>query len=135
MTTNSCLDEEKFCSKLEVYGAKGEEDQSSKVQNHAETAAILKPVASKLAAEPSASRVCITDNANDTRGLIEKVFSGAVTYKQDPFHVIQRFSEKIKDQARRKWLSIQLSSAIYKVDRTIRLPEEIVTGLHTSGYT
>ncbi|KAG6960383.1 hypothetical protein JG688_00009627 [Phytophthora aleatoria] len=95
MTTNSYLDEEKFCSKLKVYGAKGKKDQSSKVQNHAETAAILKPVASKLAAEPSASRVCITDNANGTRGLIEKVFSGAVTCKQDPFHVIQRFSEKV----------------------------------------
>ncbi|KAF1785396.1 hypothetical protein GQ600_5397 [Phytophthora cactorum] len=137
---------QKFCSKLKVYGAKGKKDQSSKVrmlllvqneigqiiargltysENHAETAAILKPVASKLAAEPSASLVCITDNANGTRGLIEKVFSGAVTCKQDPFHVIQRFSEEIKDEARRKWLSIQLSSAIYKVDRTIRLPEEM----------
>ncbi|KAG6941833.1 hypothetical protein JG688_00018455 [Phytophthora aleatoria] len=129
MTTNSCLDEEKFCSKRKVYGAKSKKDQPSKVQYHAETAAILKPFASKLAAELSVSRVCITDNANGTRGLIEKVFSGAVACKQDPFHVIQRFSEKIKDHARRKWLSIELSSVIYMVDRTIRPPEEMAERL------
>ncbi|KAF1785598.1 hypothetical protein GQ600_23726 [Phytophthora cactorum] len=125
MTTNLCLDDEKFCSKLNVYGAKNKKSQSSKVQSYAETAAILNPIASKLTAEPSASRVCISDNANGTRGLIEKISAERWHASRIPFTSFKDLPRKIKDQARRKWLSMELSSVIYKADRTIRPTEEM----------
>ncbi|KAE9191734.1 hypothetical protein PF005_g18729 [Phytophthora fragariae] len=42
--------------------------------------------------------------------------------QKDPFHVIQRLTEKISDQAQRGSLSKRLSKAIYDVERNIRSP-------------
>ncbi|EGZ09468.1 hypothetical protein PHYSODRAFT_377811, partial [Phytophthora sojae] len=119
---------QKFCSKLKVFGAQGKKDQSREVrmlllaqneigqivarglthsENHAETAAILNL-------------------------LIDKVFNGALVVKQDPFHVIQRFTEKVKDHVMRGWLATELSSAIYTADHKIREPEEMATLFSTA---
>ncbi|OWZ10406.1 hypothetical protein PHMEG_00016746, partial [Phytophthora megakarya] len=49
----------------------------------------------------------------------------SVVVKQDPFHVMQRFSEKIKLKTIGKRLLKDLSSALYDVDRKLRTPEDM----------
>ncbi|EGZ15554.1 hypothetical protein PHYSODRAFT_505831 [Phytophthora sojae] len=56
------------------------------------------------------------------RSLINKLFGDSVAVKQDPFHVIQRLTEKCSDQAQRGWLAKRLLAAIYDVERKIRSP-------------
>ena len=45
--------------------------------------------------------------------MVNRVFGGRVVAKQDPFHVITRFTEKIKKPQFRHWLSSELSKALY----------------------
>ncbi|KAG6969917.1 hypothetical protein JG688_00005116 [Phytophthora aleatoria] len=54
---------------------------------------------SKMSSESDGPRICVCDNANANRNRIEKVFGSVVTVKQDPFHVITGFIEKVADSA------------------------------------
>ncbi|KAE8963102.1 hypothetical protein PR001_g29485 [Phytophthora rubi] len=55
--------------------------------------------------------------------MVDKVFGDKVLTKQDPFHVIQRLTEKLSEQSQRKALSKQLSRAMYDVENKIRAPD------------
>ncbi|ETL89298.1 hypothetical protein L917_11747, partial [Phytophthora nicotianae] len=98
---------QKFCSKLKVYGADGRKEQSAgirmlllvqnevgqimgrtltKSENHAETETFLQSLVSKTGNASDGPRICVCDNANANRNLIERVFGDGVEIKQDPFH-------------------------------------------------
>lgn len=134
---------QKFCSKLKVFEADGSKNQASSVrmlllvqneigqviargctlsENHKETEAILEPVAAKLTRQPTNERFCVCDNANGMRNLVRKLFGGSVTVKQDPFHVIQRITEKISDQVERSWIAKCLSNALFDMENNLRAP-------------
>ncbi|ETM56673.1 hypothetical protein L914_00394, partial [Phytophthora nicotianae] len=66
------------------------------------------------------TRVCVCENSNVDRNLVPKVFGEAGAVKQDPFHVIQRFTEKVREPAKRKWLTGELSAAIYDIEHNLR---------------
>ncbi|ETK82683.1 hypothetical protein L915_11976, partial [Phytophthora nicotianae] len=86
----------------------------TKSGNHEETTAILQPVGAKFARNPDTERIFVCDHANGLRNL-------------DPFHVIQRFTEKKSDLATRRWLSQRLSEAVYDVERNLRSPEAMAS--------
>jgi hypothetical protein len=67
----------------------------------------------------------VCDNAKANRALVERVFGSAVVVKQDPFHVIARFTEKVRDSAKKKWLAVQRSAAIYDLQRNLRPPRRM----------
>ncbi|EGZ21088.1 hypothetical protein PHYSODRAFT_497461, partial [Phytophthora sojae] len=114
---------QKFCSQLKVFGADGSKEQVASVrmlllvqnevgqllargltksENHEETTAILQPIANKLASTSHIERFLV---------------------KQDPFHVIQRLTEKISDSVKRQWLSKRLSEGLYDVEGKLRSPD------------
>ncbi|ETP14546.1 hypothetical protein F441_10528, partial [Phytophthora nicotianae CJ01A1] len=136
---------QKFCSKLKVYGADGRKEQSAgirmlllvqnevgqimgrtltKSENHAETETFLQSLVSKTGNASDGPRICVCDNANANRNLIERVFGDGVEIKQDPFHVNTRFTDKVSDSSTKRWLAGQLSAAIYDVQRNLRPPED-----------
>ncbi|KAG6959729.1 hypothetical protein JG687_00008619 [Phytophthora cactorum] len=47
----------------------------------------------------------VCDNANAIRRLVVNVFGNLSTVRQDPFHVIQRFTETVKGKSEKKTLS------------------------------
>ncbi|ETL82991.1 hypothetical protein L917_16972 [Phytophthora nicotianae] len=94
-------------------------------ENHAETETVLRALIEKLKPGVESTRVCICDNPNANRNLAQKVFGEAVAVKQDPFHVIQRFTEKVRELAKRKWLAGELSAAIYDIERNLRAPRDM----------
>ncbi|KAG1688921.1 hypothetical protein DVH05_003005 [Phytophthora capsici] len=143
---------QKFCGKLKVWGSEGQKEQLSSVrmlllvqnevgqivgkgltssENHEESAAILRSVVPKLDIHADPPPVCVCDDANKTRSLVTSVFGDSVKTKQDLFHVIQRFTEKIADKPQRKSLAKDLSSALYDVSGNIRTPEEVATRFNT----
>lgn len=67
----------------------------------------------------------MTDNAGALRKMVDSVFGSLASVRQDPFHVIQRFVEKIKNKGKRKVLASLLFPAIYTVDRQLREPAEM----------
>ncbi|KAG6945428.1 hypothetical protein JG687_00017301, partial [Phytophthora cactorum] len=73
----------------------------AKFENHAETEVLLQIMVPKMTSESDGPRICVCNNANANRSLIERVFGEVVIVKQDHFHVILRFTENIKDSAKR----------------------------------
>jgi hypothetical protein len=109
---------QKFCSKLKIYGAAGSKEQSASIrmlllvqnevgqilgrtltksENHPETEALLQSLVPKMSSQSDGPRICVYDNANSNRNLIERIFGEAVKIKQDPFHVISRFTKIVKE--------------------------------------
>ncbi|KAG3111250.1 hypothetical protein PI124_g10003 [Phytophthora idaei] len=75
-------------------------------ENHDETCELLEHV--KGAFDDGANDdewFIVCDNANAIRRLVVNVFGSLSTVRQDPFHVIQRFTEKVKDNSEKKTLS------------------------------
>ncbi|RLN97983.1 hypothetical protein BBJ28_00021981 [Nothophytophthora sp. Chile5] len=137
---------QKFCSNLNVHEADGSKDQSASIrmrllvqneigqimgrsltrsENHLETSALLLGMCEKMSSQTDGPRICVCDNAKANRNLIEKIFGAAVVVKQDPFHVIARFTEKIKEKPKRKWLAGALSTAMDAVEQNLRPPGEM----------
>ncbi|RLN82519.1 hypothetical protein BBJ28_00016363 [Nothophytophthora sp. Chile5] len=56
---------------------------------------------------------------------MHSIFGDTVVVKQDPFHVITRFTEKIRESSKKKWVAEQLSAAIYDIHRNLRQPAEM----------
>ncbi|EGZ05062.1 hypothetical protein PHYSODRAFT_348643 [Phytophthora sojae] len=82
-------------------------------ENNDETRELLefvKPTVS--AAENGSECFVISDNANAVRNM-------------DPFHVVQRFTEKVKEKTAKKQLAKRLHDAMYDVDGQLRLPAEM----------
>lgn len=46
--------------------------------------------------------ILVSDNATAVRAMAHRVFGDDVAVKQDPFHIIQRLSEKVRDRGPRK---------------------------------
>ncbi|KAG6953658.1 hypothetical protein JG687_00012266 [Phytophthora cactorum] len=68
-------------------------------ENNFETRELLEHVKSACPVETDSNMcVIISDNANAVRSLVNEVFGSAVSVRQDPFHVVQRFTEKVKDK-------------------------------------
>ncbi|ETI44469.1 hypothetical protein F443_10826 [Phytophthora nicotianae P1569] len=94
-------------------------------ENHDETREILLHVRSAFSGTESGSKYVISDHANGIRNLVSSVFDSSVGVRQDPFHVIQRFTEKIKDQKVKKTLSKQLHDSMFSVDGALREPTQM----------
>ncbi|KAF1780292.1 hypothetical protein GQ600_1536 [Phytophthora cactorum] len=92
-------------------------------ENHEET--------EKLLTQFAADGDCfvVSDNTNAVRKLIGKSYGDSVRVKQDPFHVITRFNEKVKSKPIRKLLCKQLKTALYDVNRELRAPKDMETCL------
>ncbi|ETO84361.1 hypothetical protein F444_01715 [Phytophthora nicotianae P1976] len=94
-------------------------------ENHDETREILLHVRSAFSGTEIGSKYVISDHANGIRNLVSSVFDSSVGVRQDPFHVIQRFTEKIKDQKVKKTLSKQLHNSMFSVDGALREPTQM----------
>ncbi|ETP53440.1 hypothetical protein F442_01654 [Phytophthora nicotianae P10297] len=94
-------------------------------ENHDETRELLLHVRSAFSGTESGSKYVISDHANGIRNLVSNVFDSSVGVRQDPFHVIQRFTENIKDQKVKKTLSKQLHDAMVSVDGALREPTQM----------
>ena len=66
-----------------------------------------------IGSEENSIEYVISDNANSSRNMVQRVFGQSVVVKQDPFHVIQRLTEKIRDKAQRKFIAGELRKAVY----------------------
>ncbi|OWY98481.1 hypothetical protein PHMEG_00030747 [Phytophthora megakarya] len=75
----------------------------------------------------------ISDNANSVRAMVQDVLGASVGVLQDPFHVIQRFTEKVKDKPVRKYLAKQLHEAIYDIDGQLRVPSKITVRVEATS--
>ncbi|POM79051.1 LOW QUALITY PROTEIN: Hypothetical protein PHPALM_3343 [Phytophthora palmivora] len=74
--------------------------------------------------------ICVvSDNANAVRNLVNDVFDGEVKTKQDPFHVMQRFSEKIKHKGKRKSFYKKMQKALHSVEGQLRNPDDMADRL------
>ncbi|EGZ21832.1 hypothetical protein PHYSODRAFT_406228, partial [Phytophthora sojae] len=108
----------KFCKRLKIWTGSGKRDGMANCKM-------------LLLAQNEIGQVdgrCLTrsENNDETEELL-KLFGDRVWTKQDPFHVIQRITEKVKS-TKRKWLSKELSNALYTVDRKLRLVDEMEKG-------
>ncbi|KAE9145146.1 hypothetical protein PF005_g33684, partial [Phytophthora fragariae] len=92
-------------------------------ENHDETRQLLEHV--KGAANTDNEWFLVSNNANAIRSLAADVYGEAANVRQDPFHVVQRFTEKVKGKAEKKLLSKKLHDAMYNVDGELRSPEEM----------
>ncbi|KAE9051055.1 hypothetical protein PR001_g1803 [Phytophthora rubi] len=135
----------KFCKRLKVWpGGTGQRESMSdakmllllqneidqivgrrltRSENHDETRQLLEHV--KGAANTGNEWSLVSDNANATRSLAADVYGEAANVRQDPFHVVQRFTEKVKGKTEKKLLSKKLHDAMYNVDGELRPPEEM----------
>eukprot|EP00644_Phytophthora_capsici_P000824 jgi/Phyca11/109320/e_gw1.16.118.1 len=111
---------QKFCGKLKVWGSEGQKEQLSSVR-------MLLLVQNEVG-QIVGKGLTSSENHED---LVTSVFGDSVKTKQDLFHVIQRFTEKIADKPQRKSLAKDLSSALYDVSGNIRTPEEVATRFNT----
>ncbi|KAG2786523.1 hypothetical protein PC129_g8241 [Phytophthora cactorum] len=95
-------------------------------ENNFETRELLEHVKSACPVETDSNMcVIISDNANAVRSLVNEVFGSAVSVRQDPFHVVQRFTEKVKDKGTKIRMAKQLHEALYTVDEHLRVPSEM----------
>ncbi|OWZ03818.1 hypothetical protein PHMEG_00024387 [Phytophthora megakarya] len=129
----------KVCKKLKVWDRSGQRSSISdakllllvqdevgqivgrrliRSENNEETGALLGDLIPTLTTDGDACIYLVSDNANCVRGMVQYTFGGGVQVKQDPFHVIMRIKEKI-------WISRELMTAIYTVDRKLRPSEEM----------
>ncbi|OWZ16831.1 hypothetical protein PHMEG_0009314 [Phytophthora megakarya] len=95
-------------------------------ENKEETAALLRWIKPALDLENLGddSVYVVSDNATAVKTLVNDVFDKRVSVKQDPFHGIQRISEKLKSP-RKKQVCKTLKDVMYTVDRKLRPPEEM----------
>ncbi|KAG1700106.1 hypothetical protein DVH05_011918 [Phytophthora capsici] len=98
-------------------------------ENKDETMQLLSEVKSQF--ETSGDCFLISDNATAVRDFVGDVFGDSVAVKQDPFHVIQRFAEKVKHKTLGKKLRKDLSSALYDVDRELRQPVDMESNVRS----
>jgi len=103
-------------------------------ENNAETRELLEHVKNLFhLGEDTTSRYIVSDNANNVRTMVNDVFEGLVSVRQDPFHVVQRFTEKQRDRGVKKRFSQQLHEAIYDVDGEVRAPAEMASRLEAAA--
>ncbi|EGZ09030.1 hypothetical protein PHYSODRAFT_389921, partial [Phytophthora sojae] len=105
-----------FCKKLKVWDGSGQRTSIS-------DAKLLLLIQNEV--RQIVGRRLTSDNANGVRGMVQHTFGGRVDVKQDPFHVMMRVKEKLASAAKKKWISKELMSAMYTVERRLRPPEEM----------
>ncbi|KUF82019.1 hypothetical protein AM587_10002221 [Phytophthora nicotianae] len=136
----------KFCMKLKNWTGSGQREgiadgkmlllaqneigqiigrRLTRSENNEETEELLRSVAHSF--QPATSNgdlFVVSDDASSVRNMVHRVFQDRVSTKQDPFHVIQRITTKVK-VAKRKWIAKELKAAIYTVDREMRPTQEM----------
>ncbi|KUF97442.1 hypothetical protein AM587_10004019 [Phytophthora nicotianae] len=136
----------KFCKKLKNWTGSGQREgiadgkmlllaqneigqiigrRLTRSENNEETEELLRSVAHSF--QPATSNgdlFVVSDDASSVRNMVHRVFQDRVSTKQDPFHVIQRITTKVK-VAKRKWIAKELKAAIYTVDREMRPTQEM----------
>ncbi|KAG3140056.1 hypothetical protein PC128_g25268 [Phytophthora cactorum] len=94
-------------------------------ENNDETRELLEHVKRAFPVETDSNTcVIVSDNANSVRSMAN-VFGSSVSVRQAPFHVFQRFTEKVKDKGTSKRLARQLHETLYTVDEHLRVPSEM----------
>ncbi|RLN02727.1 hypothetical protein BBJ28_00027163, partial [Nothophytophthora sp. Chile5] len=138
----------KFCKRLKIWTGSGKRESLSdakmlllaqneigqivgrrltRSENNEETEALLRWVAPAFASDSDGNELCIvSDNASAVRNMVSGIFGERVSVKQDPFHVVQRISEKIKGPMKKR-VCVQLKDALYTVDRALREPSEMAS--------
>ncbi|EGZ18408.1 hypothetical protein PHYSODRAFT_499664 [Phytophthora sojae] len=108
----------KFCKRLKIWTGSGKRDGMAnckmlllaqneigqivgrcltRSENNDETEKLLKHVEPMLAPfTDDAELLVVSDDVTGVRNLVSRVFGDRVSTKQDPFHVIQRITEKVK---------------------------------------
>ncbi|OWZ09284.1 hypothetical protein PHMEG_00018034 [Phytophthora megakarya] len=101
-------------------------------ENNEETAALLRWIKPALELETLGddSVYVVSDNSTAVKTMVNDVFDKRVSVKQDPFHVIQRISEKLKSP-RKKQVCKALKDAMNTVDRKLIPPEEMTAHFRT----
>ncbi|EGZ23432.1 hypothetical protein PHYSODRAFT_479316, partial [Phytophthora sojae] len=114
----------KFCKRLKLWSGHGQRDNLA-------DAKMLLLLQNEIGQIVGRHGDCyfISDNAAAVRKFVVEALGDSVVVKHDPFHVIQRFSEKLKSKPKRKLLCQELSSAMYDVDRELRPPVEMEANL------
>ncbi len=135
---------QKFCKRLKVHGANGQKVGAlefkmlllvqneigqivgrcaTRSENGAELRSLLEhSVRDRMIASASDENemFIVSDKANAVKGLVADLFGEKCCVKQDPFHVIMRFSEKIRKKSKAKWLAKELSRALFTEERQLR---------------
>ncbi|ETL35668.1 hypothetical protein L916_12231, partial [Phytophthora nicotianae] len=96
-------------------------------ENQDESATILRLVVPLLDKQTTPAPVCVCDDANETRGMVAKVFGANVKTMQEPYSRNTVIAEKLIDKPERKALTQKLSSALYDVAGNIRSPEAMAS--------
>eukprot|EP00644_Phytophthora_capsici_P019251 jgi/Phyca11/132325/e_gw1.152.5.1 len=95
-------------------------------ENTEETQALFEHVKSPVHTDTGGDeQFVISDNANAVRSVVSDVFGAGVGVRQDPFHVVQRFTEKVKDKSEKKLLTKRLHDSIDDVDGCLRSPAQM----------
>ena len=90
-------------------------------ENSTETESVLvQKILPRIPEQPAQEYFLVSDNATAVRGSVERVFGGRVSTKQDPFHVIQRFTEKVRRGIVRNRVAKELSACLYSANRQLR---------------
>lgn len=115
----------KFCKRLKVWvGGTGKRESMSdtkmllllqneigqivgrrltRSENHDETRELLEYVKEAFDdVDNGEERFIVSDNANAIRSLVTAVFGDALSVRQDPFHVVKRFTDKMKGKTPKK---------------------------------
>ncbi|ETP02947.1 hypothetical protein F441_20041 [Phytophthora nicotianae CJ01A1] len=95
-------------------------------ENNKETRALFEHVKSVVHTDTGGEeQFVVSDNANAVRSMVSDVFGAGVGVHQDLFHVVQRFTEKVKDKTEKKLLAKRLHDSIYDVDGCLRSPAQM----------
>lgn len=108
----------------------------TKSENNEETEAELRKILSTCSIHPintsseddRGSIYVVSDNVNAVRGMLTRFGDSPVDFvvKQDPFHVVQRFTSKVRGGAS-KGLPKELKEAIYTHDGELHEPSKMKT--------
>ncbi|KAK1928574.1 hypothetical protein P3T76_015938 [Phytophthora citrophthora] len=134
----------KFCKRLKLWNGGTEKRESIKdakmlllmqnqmgqivgrrlarLENNDEMRDLLLHIKSSVKPGESSTSV-VSDKASAIHNVVHDVFEGTAATKQDPFHVMQRFSEKVKHKGKRKTFYKLIQGEIYSVDGQLRNPE------------
>ncbi|ETO76414.1 hypothetical protein F444_08181 [Phytophthora nicotianae P1976] len=138
----------KFCKRLKVWpGGTGKRESTkdakmlllfqneigqiigrrlTRSENNEETRALFEHVKSVVHTDTGGEeQFVVSDNANAVWSMVSDVFGAGVGVRQDPFHVVQRFTEKVKDKTEKTLLAKRLHDSIYDVDGCLRSPAQM----------
>ncbi|ETP31117.1 hypothetical protein F442_19991 [Phytophthora nicotianae P10297] len=116
----------KFCKRLKNEIGQIIGRRLPRSENNKETRALFEHVKSVVHTDTGGEeQFVVSDNANAVRSMVSDVFGAGVGVRQDLFHVVQRFTEKVKDKVEKTLLAKRLHDSIYDVDGCLRSPAQM----------